>query len=193
MSHVRFYERVVNKEDSPFAWSGHPVSSTRNTLAWSRLDFSEDFSEVLIEEVQTDWLREAKEAFDFLSNPKNENYYGIKPNITLFNKYYEALIKPLKSIWDEAILCATLEFLANDIGVKDVYFYDYDTGLKLQSLAFNYGPPKSLYTKLPKKFGFKTVAHAPGFISEDRFSHKKLRRIKSPKWHYLNMKEKKHA
>jgi len=192
-SHDRFYEKVVNKEDSPFSYSCHPISSKRNTLAWSRLDFSEDFSEVLIEEIQTDWLREAKDAFDFLSKPKNENYYGIKANIDLFNKYYETLVKPLKAIWDEAILCATLEFLANDIGAKDVYFYDYDTGLKLKSLEQDFGPPKSLYTKLPKKFGFKTVTHAPTFISEDRYSNKKLRRIKSAKWHYINLQEKKYA
>ncbi len=189
-SHDRIYKKTVELEeydDEPFAYDSHPISQNRNTMAWSRLDFSEDFSEVLIEEVQNDWLREAYDAYDFLSNPKNDSFYGYKFNKKLFDKYFTQLIKPLMSIWDEAILCATLEFLVEKIGVKHVFYYDYKTGSHLKALDKDYGPPKSLYTKLPKKFGFKQVTQAPQFISEDRFSYKKLRKLQSPQWHYLQL------
>jgi hypothetical protein len=186
-SHDRIYESTVETGSEPFAYGGHPISRKRNTMAWSRLDFSDDFSEVLIEEIQNDWLREAHEAYTFLSNPKNDSFYGYDLNKKLFDDYFVKIIKPMMSIWDEAILCATLEFLAEDIGVKHVFYYDYITGSHLKSIDKDDGPPKSLYTKLPKKFGFKQVNHAPQFITEDRFSTKKLRKIKSPKWHYLKL------
>ena len=188
-SHDRRYKNIVASNRHPFSYSGHPVSSHKNTLAWSRLDFSDDLSEVLIEEIQNDWLRKAEGTLRFLSNPKNEDYFdrrGIKADLPQFKKYYDDILQPFKSLWDEAILCATLEFLAKDIGVKHVYYYEHNTGLQLKSLKCS-APPKSLYTKLPKKFGFKQVSNAPNFISEDKFSSKKLKRIKSPQWHYLKL------
>lgn len=188
-THDRMYEKIVADKREPFTFRCHPVSSERNTLAWSRLDFSDDFSEVLIEEIQNDWLRKAERAWHFLSNPKNDEYFnrwGIKPNLTLFTQYVEEVLQPLKSLWDEAILCATLEFLATEIGVKHVYYYDFETGAQLKALKYD-KPPKSLYTKLPKKFGFKPVKNAPNFINEDRFSVKKLKRITSPTWYYLQL------
>jgi hypothetical protein len=184
-SHDKIYEKTVEPDSDLFAYEDHPISNKRNTMAWSRLDFSDDFSEVLIEEVQNDWLREAHDAYNFLRHPKNDSYYGYKVNKKLFNDYFVKVLKPMMSIWDEAILCATLEFLVEDIGVKHIYYYDYNTGSHLKSIEKDYGPPKSLYTKLPKKFGFKQVDQAPQFITEDRFSLKKLRKLKSPKWHYL--------
>jgi hypothetical protein len=188
-THDRMYEKVTLENSSPFTFSGHPVSSKRNTLAWSRLDFSGDFSEVLIEEVQNDWLRRADRVLTQFEIRTDEAYFtrcGINFNADLFRKYFDTFLKPIKALWDEAILCATLEFLAKEIGVKHVYYYEHNTGATLKSLKYSV-PPKSLYTKLPKKFGFKQVNHAPDFINQDRFSQKKLRRIKSPQWHYLQL------
>lgn len=188
-THDRLYDQIVVKRREPFTYRCHPVSSQRNTLAWSRLDFSDDFSEVLIEEIQNDWLRQAENTWNYLKNSINDtqfNRWGIKPNLPLFSQYIEEVLKPLKSVWDEAILCATLEFLVNEIGVKHVYYYDFETGAHLKALNDS-KPPRSLYTKLPKKFGFKSVKNAPNFINEDRFSFKKLKRIDSPSWHYLQL------
>ncbi len=194
-THDRLYDQVKELKREPFIYRGHPVNSIRNTLAWSRIDISEDLTEVLIEEIQNDWLRKVQRAFKFLSYRESSVYFrrfGIKHDMNLFKKYYDNMIKPLIKIWDEAILCATLEFLINEVGVKHVYFYDFDTGTQLKSIDYGL-PPRSLYTKLPKKFGFKTVKQAPRFIAEDKFSAKKLKRIKSPQWHYLQLEEKKYA
>lgn len=188
-SHDRKYEKVVLENASPFTFSCHPVSSKRHTMAWSRLDFSSDFTEVLIEEVQNDWLREAHEAVSFLQNPKNDNSFkrwGIKPDIKLLNSYFETEIKPIQGIWDEAILCATLEFLVKEIGVKHVYYYEHNTGVKLKSLKYSQ-PPKSLYTKLPRKFAFEKVDSAPQFIAEDKYAKRKLKKIGPQKWYYLKL------
>jgi len=40
---------------------------------------------------------------------------------------------PIK-IYTQDIAPQAIDQLANEIGVKDVYFYDYDTGLQLKSL-----------------------------------------------------------
>lgn len=192
-SHDRFYDKVTIDDSQPFIYGGHPVHKERNTLGWSRIDISDDWSEVLIEEIQNDWLREAQHVFNRLLASKNDecyHRYGINPKHDLFKKYYDKTIKPLMKIWDEAILCATLEFLHKDIGVKNIYYYDYDTGSKLKSYCY---PPRSLYTKLPKKFGFETVTQAPQFIADDKYSARKLKRIASPQWHYLSLEEKKYA
>ncbi len=184
--HDRLLNSVVKKGSYPFSYFGHPISSNRNTLAWSRLDFSEDLTEVLIEEIQNDWLRRVENTLRFLQKPKNEDCferYGIRPDILKLENYFDKVIKPLKSLWDEAILCATLEYLANHIGVKHVYYYDHETGAKLKYCS----PPRSLYTTLPRKFGFKLVDEAPKFISEDKYSRRKLKKIKSAKWHYLQL------
>ncbi|WP_395373461.1 hypothetical protein [Marinicella sp. W31] len=186
-THDRFYERVANTEYEPFTAYGHPTHEQRNTLAWSRIDLSEDLSEALIEEVQTDWLRKSENIVRYLNrcnNPYEFEYYGIKTDLSGLSRYFNDVIKPLKSVWDEAILCATLEFLIKKVGVKNIYYYDHDTGRKLKSIDYDL-PPRSLYTRLPKRFGFHTVSDAPEFIQADKFSAKKLKRIKQPQWYYL--------
>ena len=186
-SHDRFYERVADTEYEPFTDGGHPTHYERNTLAWSRIDLSEDFSEALIEEVQTDWLRKAQETLQYLtdcSTPEEFEEWGIKTDLNGLSGYVHRLMSPLKAIWDEAILCATLEFLVKKIGVKHIYYYDHVTGKQMKSIDFC-EPPRSLYTRLPKRFGFRTVSDAPQFIQADRFAAKKLKSIKQPQWYYL--------
>ena len=38
-------------------------AGAENTLAWARIDLSDDLSEALIEEVQNDWYREVRSGF----------------------------------------------------------------------------------------------------------------------------------
>jgi hypothetical protein len=68
------HDRIFRKQFVPYYryedlnLSAHPVlekgdrSYFRQTLAWARLDLDLDQGEALIEEVQTDWVREARDA-----------------------------------------------------------------------------------------------------------------------------------
>ena len=179
-SHDRFYEKIADSDYEPFCFYSHPVhKGNRNTLAWSRIDISDDFSEALIEEIQTDWLREVESIYQDIQ--KNDDldeyeYHGIKPRKSLFESYVSSM-QAFKKLWDEAMLTASLEFLVDKVGVKNVYYYDFETGCKLKHL--NYGkPPKSLYTKLPKRFGFKKTSQAPDFIANDYFVRRKMKKLK---------------
>ncbi len=198
-SHDRCYEQVIEPGRQPFSYFSHPISEQRNTLAWARLDISEDFSEVLIEEIQNDWLRLAKRKLNCIddnTSAETLNRMGIKTDVEKFLLYCETELKPLEKIWDEAMLCATLEFIQQQIGAPDVYMYDHETGAALKSINHS-RPPKSLYTRLPKKFGFKQTTEAPSFIQNDRLASKKLKKYsksKVPQWHHMNFKpEKKYA
>jgi len=193
-SHDRLYQSLVEPSDDykPFVCQSHPINDYRNTLAWARLDFSEDFSEVLIEEVQNDWLRYAWNAYQWLkTDPTDEklSQYGFRPNWDRLEQYFLEVIKPAMQLWDEAILCATLEYLVEHIGAERIYMYDHLTGAALKSLRWAH-PPRSLYTQLPKRFGFEVTELAPHFIEEDRTVKRKMKKIKKslqPKWHFLNL------
>ena len=193
-NHDRLYSKVMDSESgyNPFVCESHPINGVRNTVAWARLDISEDLTEVLIEEVQNDWLRYAWNDYKRLVNDPNASRlidFGFKPNWNRLEAYFNQVIKPLISIWDEAILCATLEYIVNHIGAEKVYMYDHMTGLALKSMYYSQ-PPKSLYTQLPRKFGFERTVDAPRFIQNNREVIRKLKKIKKklmPQWHYLNL------
>jgi hypothetical protein len=59
-----FHESIHPAQDGVFNNGDHPVlqrgdrSYYRETLAWSRLDIDFDLGEVLIEEIQNDWVRD---------------------------------------------------------------------------------------------------------------------------------------
>ncbi len=60
--HVREYNQRIKPDDDygPFEFWGHPVvEGKRKTMSWVRMDVDFDTGEVLIEEIQSDWLRKA--------------------------------------------------------------------------------------------------------------------------------------
>ena len=54
--HDRHYKNLGCRH-SLFNYTGHPVSRTRNTLAWARIDLDWASDCALIEEIQSDWIR----------------------------------------------------------------------------------------------------------------------------------------
>lgn len=53
-----FYYQRLGCPGSHFNYCGHPVSRQRNTLAWARLDLDLNSATALIEEIQSDWIRD---------------------------------------------------------------------------------------------------------------------------------------
>ncbi len=175
--HDAVYKKLISKEDDfdegVFNSSCHPVHNKgRLTLAWARIDIDLKNNVALIEEIQSDWLREVRSD---LSDIKPQDYFQRDPIQLWFGevspkrlKYYvERILAPYWKLWDEAMMAATIQFLRQNLGISKIYYYTFETGRHLKDFGRNEQlPPKSLYTKLPKKFCFKLTQEGPEFLKK---------------------------
>lgn len=183
-NHLNEYFRLINpdKESHPFMYDCHPVLKRSGfTLAWARLDVDLELGEVLIEEVQNDWIREAKDSMLWakkelekeakLEKSKQKQLKWAKNEID----YFENCLKDYVKIWDEAILNLAIQFAVKELGCDKIYYHTFDSGNLLKGLKWGSKPPKSLYTKLPRKFGFQLTDEIPEMLKNDKRLRKKLR------------------
>jgi len=198
--HEVMYRKLVKDYEQPFAWTSHPVMSRhkkhhrfRETLAWARIDLDFDTNEALIEEIQTDWLREVADLYKELKEDEDKDavsdYWGIDAPVERVKQYCEYIMREYQPIWDEAMLSASIDFIVNELGIQHVYYHSHETGKKVKNCT----PPRSLYTQLPKKFCFQKTEQAPQFLQRDRRFKRLIKKVEQPKWHYLNFEEAKHA
>jgi hypothetical protein len=140
-------------------------------LAWCRLDLDWETGEVLIEEIQNDWLRTAQ---NLLENGQDRGEFlpwycrqakADRRNDDRFSQYYQSVIAPLEKVWAEATLTATLEFIRNDLGLRLVYMHTADCGTRIKGMGTWNTPPRSLYTDLPRRFCFQPTTQVPAFLS----------------------------
>jgi len=156
----------INDVDHPV----HDISKKfqRDTLAWARLDIDLTTGEALIEEIQCDFIRDVKYIYSRLQqDPEAGSTYGIHASQRSMNIYYEEVLSEYIKIWDEAMLAATIDFLVRELGIKHVYYHSWETGLKVKRMCCS-RPPKSLYTKLPRRFYFEQTEQAPEFLYKDK-------------------------
>ena len=179
-------------------YHGHPVllperrDLFRETLAWARLDIDFDTNEVLIEEIQSDWVRKAKRMLRQAQNANAiGNLYLSRPNVQgkVENviKYVNDVLMPYTTIWDEAVLAATIEFVRNELGINRVYYHSYESGSKLKYIDGN--TPRNLYTRLPKRFCFEKTDENPLFLQKDRRFKKMIRKMATPLWYRMDLEE----
>ena len=183
--HNRYYNELINpeEEDHPFVFTAHPVSVKGGyTMCWARLDISLETGEVLVEEIQNDWLRETRSMLGMLERwercGRDYSTYWLMERTTLakLRDYYTLFLKPYVQLWDEAMLCLVLRFCKQELGVDKIWYHTFESGKYLKGYG-NYSlPPRSLYTKLPKRFGFTETEEAPQFIKEEPYLRKKLRK-----------------
>ena len=139
--------------------------------------------EVLIEEVQNDWLKRASSTLARARKRKARN-----PSMKLRNpvpysdadfesleRYVDTVLEPYQKIWAEASLTAALKFIRKELGINNVFYHTFDTGTKIKQVFGK--PPKSMYTKLPKQFGFELVERAPEFLMKDKTARRYLQAI----------------
>ncbi len=192
--HDQAFEKCVAEDDRwQFEPWGHPIfqrgarSYFRHTLAWVRLDIDFDLDEVLIEEVQTDWLRDAKQYLSCLEGRAEQVGKQDKEEVRRASKAHEYVGNTLAAyftMWDEAALAAAIEFIADELGIGTVYYHSFDTGNVLKGLRYG-KPPRSLYTDLPRKFCFELTDEAPRMFRNSTPAKRKLRRASDPKWYRL--------
>lgn len=195
--HLDEYKKLIQPENNaygPFESSGHPINNKgRHTMAWVRLDFDLDTNEALIEEIQNDWLREANSAFKQLEAKRKNNphtkpsqvWYGIGGDQQGLAQYVQKSLKPYQQLWSEASLAAAIQFIREELGITTIYYHTYETGKKIKGIWSD--PPRSMYTKLPKQFGFKRTTDAPIFLMNDKVSRRYLKAIKQPEWFVMRI------
>ncbi len=160
VSHIRGLLKIVGEEARDEIGGLHPVADGNEwTLAWARLDIDMETGEALIEEIQSDWIR------DVHFNEELGRKYG--GDYKEWIKYAERFLKPHLKVWHEAMLSATLWLLRNEIGIRRVFYHTYETGRRLKRLRYS-TPPRSLYTDLPRKFCFQRTHNGPLFLRDDR-------------------------
>ncbi|WP_317056983.1 hypothetical protein [Roseovarius rhodophyticola] len=152
----RYLQEGARKD---FEWDGHPIrTSGRPTLAWARLDIDLEAREALIDEVQTDWLRNAGDEVAALrdSAPRSRA-------LAQMERYESGLVDRYGKIWSRAMLLAALMLLRDGLGVERVWMHQPTPG-KLLKRINGVAPPRSLYTSLPRSFCFAPTRVRPGFL-----------------------------
>lgn len=163
----------------PFYWSGHPVRTGQNaTLAWARIDFDLDTGDALIEEIQSDRIRDVR----YLMSCKPCGSSGMihydhhRWERRRVERFWADEMRHHDKIWEEAMLMAALEFLFDEIGMKRVFYHTFNTGCHLKGIDGT-PPPRSLYTSLPKKFCFRETSELPEFLARARNKKRRLRNL----------------
>lgn len=159
-----FKELIRTEHNAPFSYHGHPVrlDGELETLAWARIDLDFTTNQALIEELQSDWVKN-------VADHEQDWNYGAEN----MQKYRE-VFKPYAKVWDEAILTAALCLIRRDLGIREVFYHSFDTGNRLKGIEryYHYGkPPRYLYTELPKRFCFAKTSEAPDFLKQVRYVH----------------------
>ncbi len=170
--------------------SYHPKSTTRSaTLAWARLDMDFNTGEILIEEIQSDLIRELEYTFKRALAAKDDNDMRIYWSRSKLDRVKlmascQQLIDAQRKIWSEAMMAATLWFAQQELGFSKIYYHTFDTG-KVMKKINGCAPPRSLYTDLPEKFCFETTKYAPQFIANDSHAKLRLKAANNPQWFLL--------
>jgi hypothetical protein len=168
-SDARFLDHYkIAKENDPFEYSYHPINKQRHrTLAWARLDIDLDNGEALIEEIQNDRIREARELYQkaMSSKEKRIQIYGDEYPTHFFTEYWDRYLKSISRYWDEAMLTAAIHFIRKELGIRSIFYHTPESGDILKGGGAD-GAPRSIYTKLPSKFCFQQTEQKPSFLKK---------------------------
>lgn len=193
--HDQLYRRLVKPTaEDTFKCYGHPILRRgerdffRETLAWARIDLDFSTDEALIEEIQSDWIREAEDDLREVltcdpNKPTEIIIYGMEGSTQDLQTYFNEVLKPYAQLWDEAMLTATISFIRDELGIRNIFYHSYETGCLIKKCS----PPRSLYTHLPRKFCFQESEQAPSFLQGEKRFHQVVRKIHHPIWYKLEL------
>ncbi|MBI1182631.1 hypothetical protein GC194_00055 [bacterium] len=182
--HNQKYYSLLKPVESPvgiFNTTAHPVAKKFKTLGWLRLDIDFETNEVLIEEIQNDWLRNLKWTAAFVAGGTTDDLQkrrledrGIRASLYDFYLYQQYLSKYAKQ-WDEMLLTVGLQFITNELQPAALWMHTFESGLLFKDL-YRSKPPKSLYSALPPKMGFVKVDETPAFIAKESYLKRYVRK-----------------
>ena len=172
--HDAAFERLVGPEHHGLLrGTHHPVHPRCKTLAWARLDVDLDAGAALIEEIQSDWVRDLRWAERFLHDCAQRGRcearlegQHLRGGHAGLRRYCREVLAPYAAVWDEAMLFAALWFLQVELGIREIWYHSFASGNLLKHLAGDL-PPRSLYERLPRRFCFRTTEAKPDFLVRD--------------------------
>jgi len=175
----------VSDGNDPFENCAHPTRSGEfPTLAWARLDFDLETGEALVEELQTDLIRDlqwfAEAAYEARKvGEKSFERCRVKFNTAKVISLWENDFAAERKHWQEAMLSAAIWFLVCEIGMRCIYYHTDTTGSFLKRITGT-KPPKSLYTELPKRFCFDETAEVPQLLANERDWSRRVKACEEP-------------
>lgn len=154
--HDRFFNQTIQpKYPGAFNGWGHPVLERgqrayfRETLAWARLDVDLTTDEVLVEEVQSDWVRHVNRLKNRVAHRpdgdaviRGSSYCTTAQQVRNYISHAEPLIRD----WSQAMLAAVVRFADRELGVSRIWYHTWESGILLKGIERNWGPPVSLYS-----------------------------------------------
>lgn len=152
----RYLRRDCRKD---FEFDLHPIrTSGRPTLAWARLDIDLETGTALIEEVQSDWLRNVREEVADLSArmPRSRQ-------LMVAQRYEAGLIARYSKVWPRALMLAVLVLLRDEFACRAVWMHQPEPGAAFKRIGGT-PPPRSLYSALPRGFCFAPTREPPPFL-----------------------------
>jgi hypothetical protein len=160
--------------EHPFVYVDHPVSREHLTLAWARLDIDLAHGEVLIEELQSDWVHCARRSTERIwwTRPREgPRYFGwgrVSGATTRerARRYLEQVLWPYERWWAEALLSAALFFIVEELGIRRIFLHTDKSGELLKEPFGSAKPPRSLYTALPRRFCFQRTRQLPRLLKD---------------------------
>jgi hypothetical protein len=195
LRHNATYRRRLDPEGVLPAVDGlHPhAPAPELTLAWARLDVDLASGEALIEEVQSDWIRRIQGVWSNgakLSDASRRDrvvqlyFENERARFDDLERYWLRVLAHHRSWWAEATLFAALWLLVEQLQVRRVYYHTPEGGA-LRKRIRKRQPPRSLYTELPRRFGFELTSKPPALL---RWSERWDRRVGAaaqPPWYRL--------
>ena len=186
--HSQHLQRLIRPNSvHHFNYWAHPSlqEGDRGTLAWVRLDLDLTSGEVLIEEIQNDWIRRVRSVLRMKQSGHrcysrwlgDFSYEEIKT-------YADDVLAPYTKIWEEAMLSATIDFIHHELGLQKIYYHSFEQGALLKHIKGT-KPPRSLYTRLPKQFGFQKTNQGPEFLMREKRVQKLQKKVIEPYWFKL--------
>lgn len=161
-------KKFPDRDDDPFECSWHPIHTGRHrTLAWCRIDLDWETGEALIEEIQNDRLREVGESVERIRKKglKTIELCGRELDAKFVIRYWEERLRLSRHWWDEAMLCAAMQFIVGELGIRNIYYHSPLSGARLKGVR---NAPTSLYSDLPRKFCFEKTEDLPKFVKTPR-------------------------
>lgn len=163
VSHKRNLEQKIEDWRDYTNEGFHPVAGADEiTLAWSRIDLDFSSGEALIEEIQSDWIRDVKWYAESSWATKQKEW----------SRYYRDYLQSKVKHWSRTMLTATLWFLIEELGLRTVFFHTHESGSRLKNIKRT-PPPRSIYTDLPRKFCFRSTHNGPAFLRDSEDKHVK--------------------
>jgi hypothetical protein len=162
----------------------------RETLAWARLDVDLSNDEVLIEEIQSDWVRCVAGLAARVARCDSDGAaiegWAFRTTAARARRYLRR-VEPLLADWSQAMLSAAIEFIDRELGVSHIWYHTWETGVRLKQIDEGRKPPRSLYTRLPKQFCFEETDQLPSFLVR-RSTRRRLNRSRiAPRFYKLEL------